>query len=77
MNRKALTAAVLLAFIATRGLTQEHQHGDSEKLGEIYFATSCNESAHSDFNRAVALLRGLKPLDGKTLQHVADLTRSG
>jgi hypothetical protein len=60
MNGMALTAAVLLAFIAARGLTQEHQHGDGEKLGEVHFATSCNESAQSDFNRAVALLHSFQ-----------------
>ena len=60
MHRKALTAAVLFAFIAARGLTQEHPHGDGGKLGEVHFATSCNESAHSDFNRAVALLHSFQ-----------------
>jgi len=60
MHRKPLTAAVLLVFIAARGVTQEHQHGDSEKLGEVHFATSCNESAQSDFNRAVALLHSFQ-----------------
>ena len=60
MNRKALPAAVLFAFIAARGLTQEHPHGDGGKLGEVHFATSCNESAHSDFNRAVALLHSFQ-----------------
>jgi hypothetical protein len=60
MYRKALFAAVLLAFIAARGLTQEHQHGDGEKIGEVHFATSCNESAQSEFNRALALLHSFQ-----------------
>jgi hypothetical protein len=60
MPRKALIAAVLLLFIAARGMTQEHQQGDGEKLGEVHFATSCNESAQSDFNRAVALLHSFQ-----------------
>jgi hypothetical protein len=29
-----------LVLVALRGVTQEHPHGDSEKLGEVYFATS-------------------------------------
>jgi len=53
-------AAVLLVFIAARGMAQEHQHGDSEKLGEVHFATSCNESAQGTFNRAVALLHSFQ-----------------
>ena len=60
MHGKNLVAAVLLVFIATRGTTQEHQHGNGEKVGEVHFATSCNEPAPSDFNRAVALLHSFQ-----------------
>ena len=60
MHGKKLIAAVLLVFAAARGMTQEHQHGDGEKLGEVHFATSCNEPAQSDFNRAVALLHSFQ-----------------
>ncbi len=60
MHRKQLIAAVLLVFVAARGITQEHQHGDGEKLGEIDFATSCNGPAQIDFNRAVALLHSFQ-----------------
>ena len=60
MHGKKLIAAVLLVFIAARGMTQEHQHGNGEKLGEVHFATSCNEPAQSDFNRAVALLHSFQ-----------------
>jgi hypothetical protein len=41
-------------------MTQEHQHGDGEKLGQVHFATSCNEPAQNDFNRAVALLHSFQ-----------------
>ena len=41
-------------------MTQQHQHGDGEKLGEVHFATSCNEVAQKDFNRAVALLHSFQ-----------------
>jgi len=60
LHGKKLIAAVLLVFIAARGMTQEHQHGNGEKLGEVHFATSCNEVAQSDFNRAVALLHSFQ-----------------
>ena len=64
MHAKTLMAVVLLVFTAVltaaRGMTQEHQHGNGEKLGEVHFATSCNEPAQREFNRAVALLQDRK-----------------
>ncbi len=60
MHGKKLIAAVLLVFVAARGMTQEHQHGVGEKLGEVHFATSCNEPAQIDINRAVALLHSFQ-----------------
>src|SRR3984885_2604348 len=55
-----LFAAVLSVFIAARGVTQEHEHATGEKLGEVHFATSCNEVAQREFNRAVALLHSFQ-----------------
>jgi hypothetical protein len=55
-----LFAAVLLVFVAARGMTQEHEHANGEKLGEVHFATSCNEVAQREFNRAVALLHSFQ-----------------
>jgi hypothetical protein len=60
LNGKKLIAALLLVLIAARGMPQGHQHGNDEKLGEVHFATSCNEPAQSDFNRAVALLHSFQ-----------------
>jgi hypothetical protein len=60
LETKKLIATVLSALIAARGMSQEHQHGNGEKLGEVHFATSCNEPAQSDFNRAVALLHSFQ-----------------
>ena len=60
MHRNKLIAAVLLVFTEARGMTQEHPHGNGEKLGEVHLATSCNEPARSDFNRAVALLHSFQ-----------------
>ena len=55
-----LIAAVLLALAAARGTAQEHQHGNGEKLGAVHFATSCNEAAQREFDRAVALLHSFQ-----------------
>ena len=57
--RVKLIAAVLLILSATRGLAQE-QHGNGEKLGSVYFATSCNDAAQKKFDRAVALLHSFQ-----------------
>jgi hypothetical protein len=55
-----LIAAVLLALTTAYGMTQEYPYENNEKLGEVHFATSCNEPAQSDFNRAVALLHSFQ-----------------
>jgi hypothetical protein len=60
MIRTKLAAAVLLALMASSIGAQEHQHGNGEKLGTVHFATSCNEAAQKDFNRAVALLHSFQ-----------------
>jgi tetratricopeptide (TPR) repeat protein len=55
-------ARVIAGFLLTLAscLAQEHQHGNVEKSGTVYFATSCNEAAQKDFNRAVALLHSFQ-----------------
>jgi hypothetical protein len=60
LHRKKLIAFVMLAFFAARGLTQDHQHSTSEKLGQVHFGTSCSEPAQADFDRAVALLHSFQ-----------------
>lgn len=50
---------LLLALVAGC-LAQGHQHGNSEKLGMVRFATSCNDAAQKNFNRAVALLHSFQ-----------------
>ncbi len=59
MVRAAVVAGFVLALVASC-LAQEHQHGNSEKLGTVHFATSCNEVAQKEFNRAVALLHSFQ-----------------
>jgi hypothetical protein len=60
MARVKLMAAILLTLVASRSIAQEHQHGNGEKLGAVHFATSCNEVAQTEFNRAVALLHSFQ-----------------
>ena len=60
LHANKLIAAVLLVFTTAHGMTQEHPYENGEKLGEVHFATSCNEAAQSDFNRAVALLHSFQ-----------------
>lgn len=60
MCGKQQIAAVFLILITTRGMAQEHQHGNGEKLGTVHFATSCNDLAQNDFDNAVALLHSFQ-----------------
>jgi len=61
MVRVKLIAAILLTLAASNGSAQEHQHAaNGEKLGTVHFATSCNEIAQKEFDRAVALLHSFQ-----------------
>jgi hypothetical protein len=60
MIRTKLTVAVLLTLMVPSARAQEHQHGNGAKLGTVHFATSCNEAAQPEFNRAVALLHSFQ-----------------
>ncbi len=53
-------AAALCCSPRPRAMTREHQHGVEEQLGEVHFATSCNEAAQKEFDRAVALLHSFQ-----------------
>jgi len=55
-----LIAAMLLTLVGSSSRAQEHQHGNGEELGTVHFATSCNEVAQKEFNRAVALLHSFQ-----------------
>ena len=59
MVRAAVVAGFVVATAASC-LAQEHQHGNSGKLGTVHFATSCTEVAQKEFNRAVALLHSFQ-----------------
>jgi tetratricopeptide (TPR) repeat protein len=61
MIRVKSIAVILLTLLASSGRAQQHQHAvDGEKLGTVYFATSCKEQAQEEFNRAVALLHSFQ-----------------
>jgi len=60
MVRLGVLTGVLSALLIASGTGQEHQHGTAEKLGTVHFATSCNEEAQHEFDRAVALLHSFQ-----------------
>ena len=51
-------ACVLMLAAGTRA--QEHTRRADDKIGTIHFATSCNEEAQRQFDRAVALLHSFE-----------------
>jgi hypothetical protein len=52
------TCGVLLTAGLSRA--QEHSHETHEQLGRVHFATSCNDTAQKEFDRAVALLHSFE-----------------
>src|ERR1700722_17416146 len=60
MLRVGVVAGFLATLVATSGIAQEHEHENGEKLGAVHFATSCNEGAQKEFDRAVALLHSFQ-----------------
>jgi hypothetical protein len=60
MQRSRAVAGCVIALFAASGVSQEHQHRTAEKLGAVHLATSCNEQAQKEFDRAVALLHSFQ-----------------
>jgi hypothetical protein len=60
MTRVRLIATCLLVLAVSRSMAQELQRANGERLGAVHFATSCNEVAQMEFNRAVALLHSFQ-----------------
>jgi hypothetical protein len=62
MVRAKPIALILFTLLASGGLAQQQelQHINGEKLGTVHFATSCNDAAQQEFNRAVALLHSFQ-----------------
>lgn len=52
--------AILLVVLTSSALPMGQNNGRGEKLGAVHFATSCNEAAQSDIDRAVALLHSFQ-----------------
>ena len=59
MVRAGVMAGFLLTLAASC-IAQEHQPGNSEKLGAVHFVTSCNDVAQKEFDRAVSLLHSFQ-----------------
>lgn len=60
MSRTRAIAGCVIALCAASGAAREHRHATGEKLGAVHFATSCNEQAQKEFDRAVALLHSFQ-----------------
>jgi hypothetical protein len=60
VHGRNIVALVLLVAVATLGMAEERRRADTEQLGEIHFATSCNEAAQRQFIRATALLHSFQ-----------------
>lgn len=60
-SRALLLVSTMLAVWAPgRGMAEQQQGADTERLGSINFATSCMPAAQTQFNRAVALLHSFQ-----------------
>jgi hypothetical protein len=55
-----IIAEILFTLLAASAIAQDHAHSTTEKLGTVHFATSCNETAQKEFDRAVALLHSFQ-----------------
>lgn len=60
MIKAGVLGSFLLALLTAGGSAQVHEHPVGEKLGTVHFATSCNEDAQKEFDRAVALLHSFQ-----------------
>jgi hypothetical protein len=60
MLKAAALASLLFTVLLASAFAQEHEHGASEKLGTVHFATSCGPEAQNEFDHAVALLHSFQ-----------------
>jgi hypothetical protein len=60
MVRCKFSFAVALILLASVSGARGQALGDGERLGAVYFDTSCNEAAQKEFNHAVALLHSFQ-----------------
>ena len=56
---RAIGVVVCAIALSLAAAAQQHRHG-TEKLGAVHFATSCNQAAQKEFDRAVALLHSFQ-----------------
>ena len=60
MFRAITIVACAIALTSASAAAQEHKHEGSENLGVVHFATSCNQGAQKELERAVALLHSFQ-----------------
>jgi len=51
---------VSIVGLSVVSAAQEHSHGQVERLGTVHFASSCNQEAQREIDRAVALLHSFE-----------------
>src|SRR6266702_8176587 len=56
MRARSFASAVMLTCVLCAAPAEEHSHPPPEKLGRVFFETSCSPSVGAAFNRGVALL---------------------
>ncbi len=60
MRKARALACFLFTLLLASAFAQEHEHGASDKLGTVHFATSCGPEAQNEFDHAVALLHSFQ-----------------
>jgi 1,2-phenylacetyl-CoA epoxidase PaaB subunit len=60
VTKLGLIAVLAAILVTSRGMTQDRQHDNSDKLGSVNFVTSCNAAAQTHFNHALALLHSFQ-----------------
>ncbi len=58
MRTRILFSSVLI--LAANSIAQDHRHAGLEQLGTVHFASSCNQRAQGDLDRAIALLHSFE-----------------
>jgi tetratricopeptide (TPR) repeat protein len=60
MDKMSIVIVAFVTTVASSNSARHRLHESDEKLGTVRFATSCNDVAQTEFNRAVALLHSFQ-----------------
>jgi tetratricopeptide (TPR) repeat protein len=60
MDKMSIVIVAFVTTVASSNSARHRLHESDEKLGTVRFATSCNDMAQTEFNRAVALLHSFQ-----------------